>query len=374
MLGPVGVDVRKAGDTGVGRYVEGLLEGLARQCCPPALVLYGRSWDRSLRTYAEARRTLYTVRSGVYSPWQHLEFWRLLHRHSPPVFHAPHFTTPLVIPRPTKLLVTIHDVAFLQRPDLTPYEYRQPWRLLAYGLALKIAAFRADLILADTQAAARQIVRQLPDAGGKVRVLNPGVDLQRLAPSGRADPISAGGPQDTLLFVGTITARKGVHELLEAFARTQARRKGTHLVLVGQNRSAYARQAIQRARQLDIARQVIFAGPLPDKQLMMCYRRARAVVEPSHLEGFGFPVVEAMAAGIPCVASAIGPLQEVTDGAALLVPPGDVPALTDAVDQVCFDAGLSQELSKKGRERAAHFSLERMGEAAMAIYREAMEL
>lgn len=374
----VGIDVRKLGDSGVGRYVESLLAGLARSSPSLALTVHGSADRWHLLGEVPAQTQRLTVCAGVYDPRQHLEFWRQLRQSPPAIFHAPHFTAPLILPRSTRLVVTIHDVAFMERPDLVPEE-RRGWQMAVYRLVLTLAAHQADLICVDTQAAARSIIQNLSCTTGKVRVLYPGLDVARLATTLNQGPTYqntgfTAETRDALLFVGTITARKGVHELLRAFALTRLRRNAVRLFIVGQNTSIYAYQAMQLVEDLGIGGQVVFTGPLPDEKLLLCFRKARALVLPSFLEGFGFPVLEAMAAGLPCVASAIEPVQEIADEAALFVPPGDVAALADALDRVWFDHDLQRELGARGRERANNFTIERMGQATAALYQSVLEL
>lgn len=373
----IAIDARKIGETGVGRYIESLLAGLARIPAGSQLLwtIFGRTHRQRVLMQAEAPRPVHYAwaSSGVYSLGQHVEFWHLLRRHQVALLHAPHFTAPLFVPKQTRYVVTLHDVAFLTRPDLVPAERSAPGSLLAYKLLISLAARRADLILADTASAASDVERHISAARGKVRVLYPGTNLDHssLPQAGRLS--RSLGARDTLLFVGTLTARKNVHALLRAYSHSRAYRQRVRLVLAGPNRSVYARQSEALAHELGIDSAVTFTGPVSDEELLGWYSRTRVAVLPSLLEGFGLPVVEAMAAGVPCVASTIGPIQEVAQDAALLVPPGDEEALAAALDRACFDAALREELVERGRRRAAFFSVERMGEAALEIYRELLQ-
>jgi glycosyltransferase involved in cell wall biosynthesis len=367
----IGIDARKLGDTGVGRYAQSLLAGLARANGADALdwTVYSNPHRWHHAESLLARTTRRSIRSGSYSPLQHLEFAALLAREPVDLLHAAHFTIPLLVPQHTRLVVTIHDAAFAERPDLIPSEHRSPLRLAVYRLLLRLAARAADLICADTAAAASSIQRTLPASRGKTRVLSPGVDVDLLA---RTSTTADMAHRDSILFVGTITARKGVRELIQAFHHSRPHRDHLSLVLVGSHASAYGRAMHALVRSLDLTSSVQFTGPISDDALLAWYRRARAVVLPSFLEGFGLPVVEAMAAGVPCVASDIPSIREVTAGAALLIPPGDAPALRDALDRACFDHPLRQELITRGHRRASAFSLERMGQAALALYQDVL--
>lgn len=364
----LGIDARKLGDTGIGRYVQILLAGLARQ---------ERARDFCWEVFSHAQRWQHlaevpfgavcrTVRSGVYSPLQHAEFLNMLRRHPLALFHAPHFTAPLLLPRSTRLAVTIHDVAFMERPDLVPVQGNRRWRLLLYHFLLHLVAWRADMVFVDTTAAGEVIARHLPGACGKIHVLSPGIDVARLQAAGDRGH----APRNTLLFVGTVTERKGIRALLRAFAASRASREGMRLVLAGSNTSAYAERAVRLVSDLSLAGQVTFAGPVSDDELLRLYASAHVVVLPSLLEGFGLPVVEAMAARVPCVASALPEIVEVAGDAALLVPTGDLPALAAGLDRACFDRAAREALITRGEQRAAMYSAERMGADALRLYRE----
>ncbi len=123
---------------------------------------------------------------------------------------------------------------------------------------------------------------------------------------------------------------------------------------------------------LGIADRVTLTGPIPDAALHAWFRRARVITLPSYLEGFGLPVLEAMAMGIPCVATDLPVMREVPGGAALHVPPGDVAALRDALDRACGDEGLRTRMIDEGLSRARLYTVDRLGERAVAIYRDVL--
>lgn len=367
----IGIDARKLGDTGVGRYAQSLLAGLAKTDGAAAFrwTVYSQShrWRHATQLPAHTQR--HTIRSGSYSPLQHLEFAALLTRNSVDLLHATHFTTPLLVPRRTRLIVTIHDAAFATRPDLAPREQRSPLKLAVYKLLLTAAARRADVICADTTAAGQALEETLPAVRGKLRVLCPGIDVDRLAATSQPETADE---RDTILFVGTITARKGVRELIHAYQGSRAQRENLPLVLAGSHHSAYGQELRALVEQTGLAKHIRFTGPISDDDLLRLYARARTVVLPSFLEGFGLPVVEAMAAGAPCVASDIPPIREVAAGAALLTPPGDVPALRHALDRASFDHSLRHELIPHGHQRAQTFSLHRMAHNALTLYQDTL--
>jgi glycosyltransferase involved in cell wall biosynthesis len=308
-----------------------------------------------------------TVWADGYHPAQHLELGAHLFAHPPDLFHATHFTMPLVIPRRTRVVVTIHDVAFFQNAGLARRGRAQSARLGAYRLLMHLAAWRADVVCADTAASATHIAHFLSSAKGKVRVLPCGTSLTGL------DGPQSGAMTDTILFVGMVSARKGVLDLVHAYAgTTDATRRRYRLVIAGPGHDDYVQQVRAEVQALGLTDHVTLTGALTDAALRGWFRRARVITLPSYLEGFGLPVLEAMAMGIPCVATDLAPMREVSGGAALHVPPGNIVALGDALDRACNDETLRAAMIGEGLTRARLFTVEKLGERALAIYRDTL--
>lgn len=364
----IAIDARKLRDTGVGRYITQLLDGLGR--VPDAIGYQWRGfahhggWDHAVRTPPGLARV--TVRAGGYHPAQHLEMGAHLLANPPDLFHATHFTMPLIIPRRTRVVVTIHDVAFFQKPALARRGVGQVARLATYRLMMRLAAWRADVVCTVTAAAANDIVAALPYARGKVRVLPNSTAL------GPGDGPPPGTATDTILFVGMVSARKGVLDLVRAYAHSPDAMRACRLVIVGPGHDDYVRAVRDEVARLGLTDRVTLTGPLPDAALHEWFRRARVITLPSYLEGFGLPVLEAMAMGIPCVATDLAPMVEVSGGAALHVPPGDIVSLADALARSCADDQLRATMIERGLARARLFTVEKMGERALTIYRDTL--
>ena len=364
----VAVDARKLGDTGVGQYARSLLAGLSR--APDAARYRWRAfshapgWSHLTGTPTGMARV--TVRAGGYHPAQHLEMGAHLFAHPVDLFHATHFTMPLLIPRRTRVIVTIHDVAFFQDPGLARRRRAQGARLVAYRLLMHLAAWRADVVCTVTAAAAHDVMCHLPAARGKIRV------LPNATPLGRADGPADGAPTDVILFVGMVSARKGVIDLVRAYAGATGAARACRLVIAGPGHDDHVATVRAEVASLGIADRVTLTGPIPDAALHAWFRRARVITLPSYLEGFGLPVLEAMAMGIPCVATDLPVMREVSGGAALHVPTGDVAALRDALDRACGDEGLRTRMIDEGLSRARLYTVDRLGERGLAIYRDVL--
>jgi glycosyltransferase involved in cell wall biosynthesis len=174
-------------------------------------------------------------------------------------------------------------------------------------------------------------------------------------------------PEPTVLYTGGFDARKRVTDLVEAVARLRTRVPAVQLILSGESPPELV--ALAR-RKLD--RQVTFSGYLGDEGLASWYRRAWVVAYPTDMEGFGFPILEAFASGTPVVATRAGSIEEVAGNAALLVSPGDIEELTDALERLLSDTGLRDSLRTAGLQRASAFSWDQVAARTVDVYREAL--
>lgn len=270
--------------------------------------------------------------------------------------HAPTPLAPPRAPRGRTLSVTVHDtVAFSHPETLTPRGASWHRRMIAR------AALRAHTLVVPTEAVARDLARRVPVLA-PTRVAGHGVtDL------GSPVPV-AGLPARYVLAVGTVEPRKGIGVLVEAvaaLARSGEPSADVPLVLAGQPGWGGLDPArIAEAHGLTGER-VRVLGRISDAELATVLRGASVVAVPSLAEGFGLPVLEAMAAGVPVVHSDDPALAEVSAGAALVVPRGDAPALAAGLRRVLTDSVLAAKLVAEGLRRAAEFTWE---SAARAVW------
>lgn len=261
-------------------------------------------------------------------------------------------------------LVTIHDVIPERFPRLV-----FPNRRLELFWRLKVlaAARQAALVLTVSRDAARGITRYLRVPPARIRVIGEAPDAHfRSDSAANATPIvwrlglAPGTP--FLLYVGGFSPHKNLAALIEAVGRLRREPAlaGVRLILAGDYTtdsffSAYpALRALVAARGLDGA--VIFAGFVPDDELVALYHAARALVLPSLIEGFGLPAAEALACGTPVVASTAGSLPEVVGEAGLFFDPDDAAGLDYALRRVLTDDALRADLARRGPVQAQRFS------------------
>ncbi len=269
----------------------------------------------------------------------------------------PGFTAPLVAPCAT--VTVFHDLQHRRHPEYFRWFDLPAWRLLLYQ-----AAMSSDAVVAVSEATRRDLLRYYPATAGRVRLIPHGVEAQ-LFEVGRLRRQRT--PERFLLCVSTLHPHKNLERLLEVFAGLRRRHADLALVLAGMR--GYHAEAVERAiSRLGLEDRVRLTGWLSREQLYELYGRAHACVYPSTFEGFGLPVLEAMAAGIPTACSAIDPLREIAGGWAVLFDPHDEAAMAAAIQQVIEDEELRRRLEREGPVRAAAFSWAKAAGAYLELF------
>ena len=274
---------------------------------------------------------------------------RLMRLLRPAVVHFQHVVAPGT---PSPVVVTIHDLSFERYPKLMGARDRFFFRTM-----VPRSVRRADRVLAVSEQTKRDLIERYGIDERKVVVTTNGVD-EAFRPEGAARD---GRPY--LLFVGALQPRKDPLVAIEALSLADS---DLSLVLVGPDKGAAADARLTAAR-LGLDARVEFAGHVDKPALAALYRGAEALVFPSRYEGFGLPVVEAMASGTPVVATLAGAIPEVAGEAAVLVEPGDPVALAGGIERALADR---DRLVRAGLERARLYSWTETARRTLAVYRE----
>jgi glycosyltransferase involved in cell wall biosynthesis len=349
--------------SGIGRYTRSLTEHLLRVAPEERWILYVDRPPGPALDGAEIRCLPWTQRL-IWSLW-HAP--RDLRRQPVDVFHG---VTGFELPArgPWALVTTVHDLVPLRLPGLVPARHRWAVRCLLGG-----ALRRARRVIAVSEATRAEILTRYGLPPARVVVI-PEAAASQFAPPASAALAAVraryGLDRPYVLFVGFLEPKKNLGALLEAVARLRRERAwgGTELVVVGA--PGWGPDPARRVRALGLDDTVRFIGPAPDADLPALYGGALAFAFPSLWEGFGLPVLEAMATGAPVVASNRGALPEMTAGAALLVEPEPGP-LAVGLAQILADSALRERLRAAGLARAAQFSWERTARETLAVYRAA---
>jgi glycosyltransferase involved in cell wall biosynthesis len=307
-------DQRWIGHHGIGRFARHVLTGL--DYCPVPLA------------------------SNPAAPLDSLSLARALSKLGPnDLFYSPGYNTPLFCRCP--FVFTIHDLGHIFCP-----ENHDAFIRLYYETIMKRACRRAVRILTVSEFTRRQIIDWSGVPPEKVFNVGCGVDC-----AFRPDGDSYGLPFPYLLCVSNRKPHKNELRIVEAFGRAGLG-SDTHLVFTGE-----PTDTLQRfIRDHNVNGRVDFMGIVPEAKLPSLYRGAEALVFPSLYEGFGLPVLEAMACGTPVVTANITAMPEVAGDAALLVDPTSVEQIAVAMEQIVSDELLRQQLRDKGLARAAQFS------------------
>jgi glycosyltransferase involved in cell wall biosynthesis len=276
------------------------------------------------------------------------------------VLHAP---SPAAVPPAgprQRLVVTVHDLAFRLFPSLYPPAWRAMFRA-----GMRRAARRADAIVAVSRNTARDLVRMARVEPSRVHV----VPLAASLPATSADPAPALDRMRVsppyLLFVGTLEPRKNLVRLVRAYRRAALRLPHT-LVLAGP--LGWRAQRLHRELATHGPGRVVLTGSVAAPDLDALYRGADAFCYPSLYEGFGLPVLEAMARGVPAIVADASSLPEVAGDAAIRVNPRSVRDLAGAIERVLTDRHEAARMAEAGRERAAMFSWEQTARMTLRVY------
>jgi glycosyltransferase involved in cell wall biosynthesis len=283
-----------------------------------------------------------------------LDAWRLSRALSSltrnDLFFSPGYNSPLFCPSP--FVFTIHDLSHVYCP-----ENSSPLIRLYYGTVLKRSCHRAVGILTVSEFTRKQIVEWSGVSDEKVFNVGCGVD-SAYRPEGDAYKL----PFPYLLCVSNRKRHKNEFRTVEAFAMSGLS-TGMRLMFTGSPTAELA-ACIERH---DIGPYVHFLNAVPEAQLPALYRSAEALIFPSLYEGFGLPLLEAMACGTPVVTSNVTAMPEVAGDAALLVDPTSVPQIAEAMKRIVSDDSLRWELREKGLARAAQFSWDKTAERVRGI-------
>lgn len=325
--------------SGVGIYSREILYGLAA-AHPEANYLFCYRSHRYLRSYSErlprsARRRL------LWKDWPR----------SADLFHG--LNQRIDSPRHPRVVATFHDLFVLTGDYSTP-EFRR-----RFAAQARQAADRSDLIIAVSHFTASQVDQLLKVEPARIRVVQHGV---RRPPQFDANPQR----EPMILFVGAIQRRKNIGRLVRAFEQLPP---GWKLALAG-SFGFGADEIFEQIKQSPRQRDIDVLGYVSDLILETLYRRASLFAFPSLDEGFGMPVLDAMARGVPVLTSNVSAMPEVAGDAALLVDPYDVAAIRAGLQQLIEKPDLRTELSRKGTERSKQFGWEKAVQETWSVYQE----
>lgn len=387
----IGIDITSAvrQDAGIGRFTRELIRAFfalnAVGTSPHSFVLFAATGGLP-RSVAEPRLA-YVMQLAITRHLElkvcNLEFlsddWlhRIWHRARLPIpieaaigrvdlFHEPDFVLPPTLPG-TPTVLTVHDLTFIRDPESAfPRLRRYLNRVVPRSVA------RATRVLADSAATKNDLIELLHTSPDKITVLYGGVDA-RFAPMADPKRLAAVrakyslGLDPFILGIGTLQPRKNFSRLIQAFAALHSQLSTRHLVIVGGKGWLYD-DIFAEVKRLGLEGRVLFPGFVDDDDLPALYSAADVLAFPSIYEGFGLPILEAMACGTPVVTSVTSSLPELAGDAALLVEPTDVDAIAATLRRLLQEADLRRKLVAAGFDQARKFTWEKAAVQLLGIY------
>jgi glycosyltransferase involved in cell wall biosynthesis len=346
------------GGDGISRYLRLMLRELLMRAPEHDWRLYGRHPDRDARLQGATGRydRLPPATGAAVSLFTTQVFWAA--RERPDLFWAPAHRLPWSLPRATARVLTVHDLCYLAAPS----SMRRTTRMLDATLMPR-AISRSDRIACVSQSTAEQVAERFPAARERIAVVHPGVaPLPAAAARSTLEPLGITGPY--VLFVGTREPRKNLARLAQAFARA-ASGSDARLVLAG------ARGWGDADGGASATTEVITLGHVDDAQLATLYRHARLLALPSLYEGFGLPLVEAMAVGTPVLTSRTASMPEVAGDAGLLVDPLSVDSIAEGLHRLLHDDALHAQLARAAPAQAARFDWNASAQRMLTLFAQA---
>jgi glycosyltransferase involved in cell wall biosynthesis len=299
--------------------------------------------------------------------WEQLALPQLATRQRLDVLHCPHYTMPFRSTCPT--VVTFHDMTFFLFPELHKAD-----KVFFFRSMISLSATRAGAIIADSESTRQDILRIIKIHSARVSAVPLGV-APHFQPANDRDAIARIRakyhlPEKIILNTGVLEPRKNLPMLVRAFRALVDRGLPHTLVLIGDKGWKYG-ELFRAIETLALTARVILTGYVPEDDLALIYNAADLFVYPSLYEGFGLPILEAMACGVPVITSNIASMPEIAGDAGIFVTPTDADALANAMARALTDPDLRAQKRQDGLERARQFPWTRTARETLAVYERA---
>ncbi|MBI2099512.1 glycosyltransferase family 4 protein [Candidatus Uhrbacteria bacterium] len=362
----VGIDARFWGtNTGIGRYVEELVKAMLKEAAGAEFVLFLRknNWDMAPegaeRVLADCR--WYTLGEQILLP-------RIFDGAKCDLIHFPHWNVPVGVRTP--YVLTIHDLLLLRHPSaratlLGPLRYAV--KKMGFNFVLRKAVSNARAIISPSEFSARRVREHFPGSASKIKVVYEGLPALKSGPE-FSSLEQRGARKPYLFYVGNAYPHKNLETLIAAAIKLRESGEEINLVLAGRKDAFYERLEDKFGSE----KSVIFFGEATDEELDTLYKNAEAYVFPSLEEGFGLPGLEAVARGIPVIASERGALPEIYGNAALYFNPDKVGELAGAIAKIRRESEFRIKMIREGNERVKRFQWEEAARQTFDIYKNAL--
>lgn len=364
----IGIDARAIHLQGIGRYIRELIRHLARVDTRNQYIIYFPTVEHMDENKIDNPNfqcvlvpyQIYTVKEQLYLPY-------FLYKDKLDIFHS---TTSLAIPllRTCRHVITLHDLLLKIHPEFLPSKLSWVYFQITNWWAIKFA----DKIITISDFTSKELSALYPKSRHKITTIHNGVsaEFQVIKDKEVLENVKKkyGITKDYILYVGTYKENKNLPTLVKAYAQLPHHmRHSYYLVIVGKQSTRYP-EVPALIKQLGIESTVICINHVREEDLPVFYSGATVFVFPSIYEGFGLPIIEAMACGAPVVASNQASIPEIATDAAILTDPLNVKGMSGAVYDVLSNPQLRKMLVEKGLERAKSFSWEKTARETMRLY------
>ncbi len=371
----IGIDCRtilnpKSGEqAGVGHYTYYLVKNLLKYDKKNHYVLF---FDWRFRNFDEFEQKNVTIKNFPFSQYNkflpfaysHMLIAALLIKAKLDVFHSPISSLPLTYTR--KSVITVHDLAIYKNPSWFPSQ------IISTKLLVPQSLRKADKILAVSNSTKKDLQEMFNVSSKKIKVIYEGASINKISVKNKKlDSLSRFklGPK-YILYIGTLMPRKNIITLIRAYKRLLQIEPGFseyQLILAGAK--GFKHEVIfDEIKTLKLKKQVKYLGYVTHNQKMELIKKATCFTFPSSYEGFGLPVLEAMALGTPVITSNVSSLPEVAGKAALLVDPEKELEIAKALKKLLSDKKLQARLSKAGKKQAENFTWEICAKETIKLY------
>ncbi|OGS32363.1 MAG: hypothetical protein A2474_04320 [Elusimicrobia bacterium RIFOXYC2_FULL_34_12] len=357
----IAIDARSVTEikTGVGNYILNLINGLKEVDKENKFIIYTektRHFLKKISVVSKVFRILFYFYDNFIFP-----FVLLLDRID--IYHCPAFILPLINFK-YKKVITIADLGFYAYGN----DFSKKWHSRHLKFMLPMSIKKADKIIAISESTRRQIIEIFKVPEGKVKTIYLGVSekyriLEDKAKIGYLlDKYRI--KQPFILFVGNLDPRKNLLRLISAFHNVKSKINNLQLVIIGNRGELFQEDILKEVNKGDI----VLTGYLKEDDVVCLYNAAAVFVFPSLYEGFGLPILEAMACGCPVVTSDVFSMPEVAGDAAILINPESIDEISSAIIRIIEDDKFRENLIQKGFKRAKKFNWKKTASETLAVY------
>ena len=292
-------------------------------------------------------------------------------KQKPDIYHYPNFDLPVF--QPYNSIFTVHDLTYLKHNGLY---MNGRWIKNFYTKAImSLAARKSKKIISVSASTKDDLLEILKVPEYKVEVIHEGLDesyfngsLSNYKSSFFNKNVGLNDGDEYFLFIGERRPHKNLARLIEAFSIFKQKTPNKMKLVLGGKKYANYKEPEKKAQELNLTNEVIFLGYIPEDDLQFLYKNARCFIFVSIYEGFGIPILEAMACGTPIITSNISSMPEVAGEAALTVNPYNVDEIAEAMNQITYNVKISQGLVNTGFKRVKNFSWDSAAEKTLKLY------